>query len=219
MDQHTPEFLKRLEEKAIRMRDNALKRKPEPMSPFGAEYVGFQNRMWAATIDSMVLLVTVIPLSFILTNILVGYVDTSMMPLLMDLDGVTDVSELKRIIAEFFMQPDRVRFMAVNTLWHLIFLFGYCMWFWKRYGATPGKMLMRQKVVMADSGVYPDYAQGFLRCVGYIVSSACIFLGAIWINFDRKRQAWHDKLAGTVVISTRYRDTQATSDENIACNG
>jgi uncharacterized RDD family membrane protein YckC len=37
------------------------------------------------------------------------------------------------------------------------------------------------------------------RLLGYVVSSI-LYLGFIWILFDERRQGWHDKLAGTVVI-------------------
>jgi len=29
--------------------------------------------------------------------------------------------------------------------------------------------------------------------------------GLIWVAFDRRKQAWHDKLAGTVVVRPRKR--------------
>jgi uncharacterized RDD family membrane protein YckC len=46
----------------------------------------------------------------------------------------------------------------------------------------------------------------FLRWVGYIISAAGICLGFIWIIFDRKKQGWHDKIAGTVVIREDRRN-------------
>jgi hypothetical protein len=35
--------------------------------------------------------------------------------------------------------------------------------------------------------------------VGYLVSNI-FYLGFIWVAFDGKKQGWHDKIAGTVVI-------------------
>jgi uncharacterized RDD family membrane protein YckC len=29
------------------------------------------------------------------------------------------------------------------------------------------------------------------------------FLGMLWVAFDARKQGWHDKLAGTVVIKDR----------------
>jgi uncharacterized RDD family membrane protein YckC len=43
----------------------------------------------------------------------------------------------------------------------------------------------------------------FLRWVGYLVSSLFLYLGFIWIAFDGKKQGWHDKIAGTIVVQVR----------------
>ena len=32
------------------------------------------------------------------------------------------------------------------------------------------------------------------------LSLAAAFLGFIWIAFDAEKQAWHDKIAGTIVV-------------------
>ncbi|MEH6550772.1 MAG: RDD family protein [Pseudomonadales bacterium] len=71
---------------------------------------------------------------------------------------------------------------------------------WHRFGATPGKMLLRLKVVDAKTGDIPSVGQSVGRYFAYIVSTLPFFLGFIWIVFDKRKQGWHDKLAGTVVI-------------------
>jgi len=40
----------------------------------------------------------------------------------------------------------------------------------------------------------------FVRYIGYFVSVIPFGLGFIWIAFDSKKQGFHDKLAGTVVV-------------------
>jgi len=35
------------------------------------------------------------------------------------------------------------------------------------------------------------------------VSMIPLFLGMIWVAFDARKQGWHDKLAGTVVVRNR----------------
>lgn len=41
-------------------------------------------------------------------------------------------------------------------------------------------------------------------------------LGFIWIIFSRKKQGWHDMLAGTVVVRTENRDVPDVDLENNA---
>jgi uncharacterized RDD family membrane protein YckC len=71
---------------------------------------------------------------------------------------------------------------------------------WSRSGQTVGYKVMRLKVVRAQDGGPLSGGQAVGRLFGYIVSGFLFSLGFIWILFDEKRQGWHDKLAGTVVI-------------------
>ncbi len=42
--------------------------------------------------------------------------------------------------------------------------------------------------------------QAIGRYLAYYVSSIPLGLGLLWVAFDRRKQGWHDKLAGTFVI-------------------
>jgi uncharacterized RDD family membrane protein YckC len=76
----------------------------------------------------------------------------------------------------------------------------YFTYFHGATGRTPGKMLLGLQVVSAD-GTPISFGTAFLRAVGYLVSWAMgLNLGFIWAAFDKKKQGWHDKIAGTVVI-------------------
>ena len=74
-------------------------------------------------------------------------------------------------------------------------------WFWVAKQATPGKMVIRAKVVDARTGMVPTTGQYIGRYFAYILSSLPLGLGYIWIAIDDRKQGWHDKLAGTVVVS------------------
>jgi len=66
-------------------------------------------------------------------------------------------------------------------------------------GSTIGKLILRLKVVKKD-GLDIGYLDSFIRFVGYFISSIPAFLGFLWSYIDSNSQAWHDKIAGTVVI-------------------
>lgn len=72
--------------------------------------------------------------------------------------------------------------------------------FWIYKGATPGKMAMSARIVDASTGDAISTTQAVLRYLGYIVSALPLGVGYLWIAFDRRKQGWHDKIAGTVVI-------------------
>lgn len=81
----------------------------------------------------------------------------------------------------------------------------YFTYFHGSTGRTPGKMLLGLQVISVY-GTVISFGTAFLRSVGYLVSSVVFCLGYIWIAFDKKKQGWHDKIAGTVVI---IREPQA----------
>ncbi len=67
-------------------------------------------------------------------------------------------------------------------------------------GQTLGKMLLGIRVQGID-GSTVGYGRSFIRALGYIVSIFFMtFLGFLWALWDRKNQAWHDKIAGTMVV-------------------
>ncbi|MGD8784316.1 MAG: RDD family protein [Thioalkalispiraceae bacterium] len=75
--------------------------------------------------------------------------------------------------------------------------------FWYYKSATPGKMAIGAIIVDAKTFGKPSTAQLIGRYFAYFVSMLPLFLGFIWVAFDPRKQGWHDKLAGTVVIHKR----------------
>lgn len=75
--------------------------------------------------------------------------------------------------------------------------------FWVLKQATPGKMAIAAKVVDAKTGGKLSVGQSIGRYAGYFVSTIPLGLGLLWVAFDPKKQGWHDKLAGTVVVKSR----------------
>jgi uncharacterized RDD family membrane protein YckC len=77
--------------------------------------------------------------------------------------------------------------------------------FWIARQATPGKMAIRARIVDARTGANPTTGQCIGRYLAYYLSTIPLGLGFIWVAFDRRKQGWHDKLAGTVVVRPRQK--------------
>ena len=77
--------------------------------------------------------------------------------------------------------------------------------FWMYKSATPGKMVVKAIIVDAKTGNAPTIKQSIIRYFGYIVSMIPLCLGFIWVCWDSKKQGWHDKMAGTVVIHPKTK--------------
>lgn len=74
---------------------------------------------------------------------------------------------------------------------------------WVKLGATPGKMLIRAEIVDAATGAPLTPRQSTIRYLGYYVSALAAGIGYLWVAFDARKQGWHDKMAGSVVIRRR----------------
>lgn len=80
--------------------------------------------------------------------------------------------------------------------------------FWLYRDATPGKMAISARVVDAETGHSMSLGQSVGRYLAYFVSILPLCLGLLWVAFDSRKQGWHDKLAGTVVIRPAQRGRQ-----------
>ena len=66
-------------------------------------------------------------------------------------------------------------------------------------GQTPGKRVMGIRVIKVN-GAPLQAADVIIRYIGYYINSVVFLLGWIWALFDKDKQGWHDKLAGTYVV-------------------
>jgi uncharacterized RDD family membrane protein YckC len=93
-------------------------------------------------------------------------------------------------------------FAAVGPLFYAISLvlpIAYYIFFLGKRGYTPGKGFLGLQVIRQD-GTGMSYGDAAIRFFSYIISSLPLFLGFLWIAFDRNKQGWHDKIARTQVI-------------------
>jgi uncharacterized RDD family membrane protein YckC len=151
--------------------ENSSSNSPEEGAPRRVEYVGFWKRLVAAVIDVMILLIVCVPL-------------------LLAIYGREYLARTQEGgLAGFWDFVIQVVLPAVATIL-----------FWKYRGATPGKMAISARIADAKTGKAPRNGQLVGRYFAYIVSMLPLFLGFLWIGIDRRKQGFHDKLAGTVVV-------------------
>ena len=70
---------------------------------------------------------------------------------------------------------------------------------WLLVGKTVGKALMGLRVLGQD-GRRLTFGQALIRALSYYISGLALFIGFLWVLVDDRRQAWHDKLARTLVV-------------------
>jgi len=95
--------------------------------------------------------------------------------------------------------------LGTGIFYWLCFGIIYFIGFWAWRGQTPGKMILKIKIVKSD-GSPIDIGRAILRYIGYLVSTVIAFIGHFIIIWDRKKQGLHDKIAGTYVVNTHQAD-------------
>jgi uncharacterized RDD family membrane protein YckC len=71
---------------------------------------------------------------------------------------------------------------------------------WAIWGTSPGKRALHLRIVDADTGEPMSVRQAGLRTLGYLLSFATCGAGFLWVLFNQRKQALHDRIANTVVI-------------------
>ena len=94
---------------------------------------------------------------------------------------------------------------GLSTLIGLVY---YC-YFWTTT-QTPGNRVAGIRVIKKD-GTRLDYVGGLIRYVGYFISAIPLGLGYWWMLWDAEKQCWHDKLAGTYVVSAASVPVESTA--------
>jgi uncharacterized RDD family membrane protein YckC len=147
------------------------------------KFAGFWRRFVAYTVDNIIINIVFFILAVIITTAFVlGSMSANNLAWITDITNPSRVTPITLLIAAFYI----ILSIAYFTYFHGI------------KGRTPGKMLMGLEVLSTE-GTSISFGIAFLRSVGYLVSSI-FYIGFIWAAFDKRKQGWHDKIAGTVVI-------------------
>ena len=71
-------------------------------------------------------------------------------------------------------------------------------------GQTVGQMALGIRVIDFNTGGPIGYGRAFVRWLVSIVSAVVLFLGYLWMLWDKEKQCWHDKAANDVVVPVQY---------------
>jgi uncharacterized RDD family membrane protein YckC len=156
------------------------------MSEEDLEYVGFWARVGAALIDTVLALIVTVPL-------------------------------LVAIYGWAYFGAQQKGFIAgpADFLISWVAPAVAAIAFWLYMQATPGKMAISARVVDASTGNTLSVGQSVGRYLAYFVSILPLGIGLLWVAFDSRKQGWHDKLAGTVVVRSKNRGPRPVKFEKV----
>lgn len=90
-------------------------------------------------------------------------------------------------------------FFLITTVVGVVMGASYATYFVGNFGATPGKMACRLRIVMADGGKL-TYLRALGRHFAEILSSITLMIGYIMAAFDEEKRSLHDRICDTRVI-------------------
>jgi uncharacterized RDD family membrane protein YckC len=164
-----------------------------PKSPVGPApglvYGGFWIRTLAYLIDAVVLVVVTLGISY-----------------------ATGIEFLDVTTQEFQSEE----FRSIRVFWSptpiaWLVIFGYFVGPWILFGRTLGMAPFGLRILRSTDGSRLRPGRAVVRFLGLLLSFFALFIGVIWVAADSRKQGWHDKLAGTVVV--RPRPTADTTIE------
>lgn len=138
--------------------------------PPGVRHAGFWRRFAATAFDVVLILFVTLPLSFAVYG----------------KELLEPATSIVRGPADF----------VINWVLPI----GAVLLFWRYRQATPGKMVMDLVIVDEETLGRPDFGQLVGRYFAYVLSMLPLMLGYLWCAWDPRKQCWHDKLAGTLVL-------------------
>jgi|GEM_PF-1032658 len=168
-------------------------------NPIPSKYATFNHRMMAATLDSFLLLMTIAPFIDVLFVQLYPPIQLSDAAIARVQGQPEGFPALVALFSEMVSSGAVGRWflhMSVQALTLCVFN-AFC---WHYWAATPGKMIMRLRVVDAETEQPISDRQIAARIAGYFVSMIPLMAGFMAISFNKRRQGWHDRMARTVVV-------------------
>jgi uncharacterized RDD family membrane protein YckC len=144
-------------------------------APSSIRYAGFWIRLGAYTIDTLILTLVQLPISS------------------------WSVVRMQQSLQTGFAWTDYFANLAISSAMSTVIWLVYNWLFVGRYGATPGKMLVRIKVITADAGKV-GYTRALGRSAGHIVSGLVCLIGYLIAAFDDEKRALHDRMCNTRVV-------------------
>ncbi len=178
----------------------------------GVRYATFNDRVFASVVDTI--------LSFIILKPFIGII-AGLAPIqqqhaaryLMTGEPVTPEA-----FKQFMLAFDWNSWMLQN-IYAFVIMGVFVIWMWNVSSSTPGKWLLKMRIVDDETFCKPSPSQSLKRYAGYMLSMIPFTLGFAWVMFDKKKRGWHDMVANTVVVKVdhwRFKDDGVTPHVRIA---
>lgn len=142
------------------------------INDFNTEYAGFLRRLFAYILD-LIFFIMIVPILILYLSVILFFFN-----ILIDKNNLSEIQAL----------------LLGNGLYISYFVF-----FLSLFSTTPGKYLLNM-IVLTENNKKLSFINSLIRSLIQPISTLLFGIGYTRMINDPKKQAWHDKIAKTVVI-------------------
>ncbi len=99
---------------------------------------------------------------------------------------------------QYYSQSEIMSYIAMTIVFFLFLVAVYYIYFWHKFGWTPGKLILGFRVL--DAATLGKLS--ILACIKRLFGAAFFIIGIWSIPFTEKHQALHDKIANSIVVKS-----------------
>jgi uncharacterized RDD family membrane protein YckC len=173
-----------------------MSKKPNIESQY--KYASFNRRIIAFGIDVVLITLVVTPIMNLLLWIFFGTNSAYFVEASRNLSKITLV-ENPSVLTYVWSVISNARYMIIQSIL-LLLVVVYFIYFWKKLGASIGKLIMGCRIVDADNYRPITMKQAIKRMFGHVLNVLTVGIGLFMADFTKRKQGLHDKIANTVVI-------------------
>jgi len=123
--------------------------------------------------------------AFIIDEILLSFI--TMLVLWDKISGASTYEEILNAL-----QPYVLYTLVIKVIYHTFFVM--------QYDASPGKILMKIRIIELPELSSPSFLSALNRAFVRILSELLFYAGFVWGLLDPMARTWHDKAARTLVV-------------------
>ena len=169
------------------------------------EYATLNRKIIAFGIDIVIITLVLSPILNFLMMIFFGS-DSNNTPEIQRAFGQSQTIEISTLTDYIFSVISSAKWLLVQFIM-LLFVTIYFVYCWTKMGASIGKLVMRCRIVDADTYQAITMKQAIIRMLGHLLNILTLGIGLFMADFTKRKQGLHDKIANTVVVIRRKKES------------
>jgi uncharacterized RDD family membrane protein YckC len=162
------------------------------------QHSSLNARLIASVVDIFIIMIIIAPFNSLIIHLFSGANTEEIAQAYIEShsgNGISFTDFIQHLSSQNAIAP-----YLISQITSLLIAAFYLIGFWAYKGATPGKMLLRIKIVDNITGEKITLKQSIQRFFGYILSTLLLCIGFIMMHFRKDSRGLHDIIASTAVI-------------------